>query len=178
VSVGARYVISAADDNDRWARDHAGRNSSIAAEAVGDRRWRALLDQHDEIAGRSIERFRGKKIKSTGDGFLTTFDGPGRAVQCIASIGESLRSLGIEIRSGIHTGEVEFKNSDVGGIAVHIPARVAALAEPGEVLVSSTVRDLVAGSGLRFRDRGAQILKGLTKEVRLFSVERTAAPRS
>jgi class 3 adenylate cyclase len=149
-------------------------DSTRRAEALGDRQWRALLDQHDEIAGRSIERFRGQKIKSTGDGFLATFDGPGRAVRCIAAIGESLRPLGIKIRSGIHTGEVEVKNSDVGGIAVHIAARVAALAEPGEVLVSGTVRDLVAGSGLRFQDRGAKRLKGLSEEVRLFSLERTA----
>jgi class 3 adenylate cyclase len=152
-------------------------DSTKQAEALGDRQWRALLDQHDEIARRSIERFRGQKIKSTGDGFLATFDGPGRAVYCIASIGETLRPLGIEIHSGIHTGEVEFKNSDVGGIAVHIAARVAALAGPGEVLVSGTVRDLVAGSGLRFQDRGARSLKGLSEEVRLFSLERAATPR-
>jgi class 3 adenylate cyclase len=152
-------------------------DSTRRAEALGDRQWRALLDQHDEIAGRSIERFRGQKIKSTGDGFLATFDGPGRAVRCIASIGESLRPLDINIRSGIHTGEVEVKNNDVGGIAVHIAARVAALAEPGEVLVSGTVRDLVAGSGLRFQDRGAKRLKGLSEEVRLFSLDRIAAPK-
>ena len=152
-------------------------DSTKQAEALGDRRWRSLLDQHDEIATRSIEQFRGQMIKSTGDGFLATFDGPGRAVNCIASIGESLKPLGIEIRGGIHTGEVEFKARDVSGIAVHIAARVAALARPGEVLVSGTVRDLVAGSGLRFQERGAQRLKGLTEEVRLFSLERAATPR-
>jgi class 3 adenylate cyclase len=150
-------------------------DSTRRAEALGDREWRALLDQHDEIAERSIERFRGRKIKSTGDGFLATFDGPGRAVRCIATIGEGLDHLGIKIRGGIHTGEIEIKNSDVGGIAVHIAARVAALAEPGEVLVSGTVRDLVAGSGLRFEERGAKKLKGLSEEVRLFSLERAAA---
>jgi class 3 adenylate cyclase len=150
-------------------------DSTRQAEALGDRRWRQLLDQHDEIAARSIERYRGRKIKSTGDGFLATFDGPGRAVNCVAGIGESVRPLGLEIRGGIHTGEVEFKDSDVSGIAVHIAARVAALAGPGEVLVSGTVRDLVAGSGLRFRDRGARRLKGLSEETRLFALERAGA---
>jgi class 3 adenylate cyclase len=152
-------------------------DSTRQAEALGDSRWRALLDQHDEIAGRSIDRFRGQKIKSTGDGFLATFDGPARAVRCIATIGESLRALGITIRSGIHTGEIKMKNSDVSGIAVHIAARVAALAEPGELLVSGTVRDLVAGSGLRFQYRGTRRLKGITEEVRLFSLERSAMPQ-
>ena len=122
--------------------------------------WRALLDQHDEIVRREIDRFRGREIKTLGDGFLATFDGPARAVRCASAITGALRKLGVRVRSGVHTGEIEIKGEDIGGIAVHIAARVAALAEGGQVLVSRTVRDLVAGSNLRFKDRGDSYPQG------------------
>ena len=130
-----------------------------------------LLDQHDEIARRQIARYRGRTIKTLGDGFLATFDGPARAVRCACDVAEMVRPLGIEIRGGVHTGEVELLDEDVRGISVHIASRVAAVAGAGEVLVSNTVRDLVAGSGLRFRDCGAQSLKGVPEELHLFAVD-------
>jgi class 3 adenylate cyclase len=117
-------------------------------------------------------RFRGHEIKTTGDGILATFDGPARGVRCACAIADEIRPLGIEIRAGLHTGECEMTGDDVGGIAVHIGARVAALAGASEVLVSSTVKDLVAGSGLRFGDRGNQSLKGVPRKWRIFAVER------
>ena len=123
------------------------------------------------MARREIARYRGRPIKTLGDGFLATFDGPARAVRCACGIGESVRPLGIEIRGGVHTGEVELVEDDVRGIAVHTASRVAGIAAPGEILVSNTVRDLVAGSGLQFRDHGSHALKGLPEELRLFSVE-------
>jgi class 3 adenylate cyclase len=144
--------------------------STKHAAALGDRQWRALLDRHDDAVRQQLARFRGQEVKNLGDGFLATFDGPARAVRCAASICESVRPLGIAVRSGLHTGEVELKREDVAGIAVHIAARVAAEAEAGETVVSSTVRDLVAGSGLRFQDRGIRTLKGLPEEVHLYSV--------
>jgi class 3 adenylate cyclase len=144
--------------------------STRRAAELGDRQWRALLDRHDDTVRQQLARFRGQEVKNLGDGFMATFDGPARAVRCAASICESVRPLGIAVRSGLHTGEVEWKRDDVAGIAVHIAARVAAEAEAGETVVSSTVRDLVAGSGLRFQDRGIRALKGLPEEMHLYSV--------
>ena len=138
---------------------------------LGDRRWHDLLDSHNSLVRRELARFRGREIDTAGDGFLATFDGPARAVRCARAISDSVAALGIEVRAGLHTGECEIMGDKVGGIAVHIGARVAACAHAGEVLVSSTVKDLVAGSGLVFRDRGVQALKGVPGEWRLFAVE-------
>jgi class 3 adenylate cyclase len=146
-------------------------DSTKQAVMMGDRRWRMLIEQHDEAARRLIARFRGRAIKTTGDGFMATFDGPARAVRCACDIADAVRALGLDIRAGVHTGEVELVEDDVHGIAVHIASRVAGLAASGQVLVSSTVRDLVAGSGLRFRDYGSHSLKGLPEELRLFRVD-------
>jgi class 3 adenylate cyclase/pimeloyl-ACP methyl ester carboxylesterase len=146
--------------------------STEKAATLGDRRWHDVLDNHHATVRRNISRFRGREVKTTGDGFLAAFDGPARAVRCGCAITEEIRPLGVEVRAGLHTGECEVMGDDFGGIAVHIGARVASLAGPSEVLVSSTVRDLVAGSGLRFRDRGSQALKGVPGEWRLFAVER------
>ena len=146
--------------------------STEKAAALGDSRWRNLLDTHHAIINRNLARFRGHEIKNTGDGILATFDGPARGVRRACAIAEDIHPLGIEVRAGLHTGECEMMGEDVGGIAVHIGARVAALAGAGEVLVSSTVKDLVAGSGLRFGDRGSQSLKGVPGEWRIFAVER------
>ena len=146
--------------------------STEKAAALGDRRWRDLLDNHHATIRRNLARFRGREVKTTGDGFLATFDGPARGVRCACAIAEEIKPLGIEVRAGLHTGECEMTDDDVGGIAVHIGARVAALAGAGEVLVSSTVKDLVAGSGLRFGDRGSQSLKGVPGDWRIFAVER------
>jgi class 3 adenylate cyclase len=144
--------------------------STTRAAEMGDRRWRVLLNEHDQIVRREIDRFRGREIKTLGDGFLTTFDGPARAVRCADAITKALHVLGLEVRCGVHTGEIEMKGEDIGGIAVHIAARIAALAEGGQVLVSRTVRDLVAGSNLRLEDRGTYTLKGLSEGMPLFSV--------
>jgi pimeloyl-ACP methyl ester carboxylesterase len=146
--------------------------STEKASSLGDRRWRDLLDTHHATIRRNLARFRGHEIDTAGDGFLATFDGPARGVRCACVIADEIRPLGIEIRAGLHTGECETNGDDVGGIAVHIGARVVALAGAGEVLVSSTVKDLVAGSGLRFADRGSQSLKGIPGEWRIFAVER------
>ncbi|KRR17693.1 adenylate/guanylate cyclase domain-containing protein [Bradyrhizobium retamae] len=143
-------------------------DSTKRASELGDRRWRALLDQHDRIARLEIERFRGREVKTTGDGF---FDGPARAIRCAAAISEGVRSLDLQVRGGVHTGEIEVKPHDICGIAVHIAARICALAGAGEVLVSKTVRDLVAGANLRFGDRGFHALKGLDEAVHLFRAE-------
>jgi class 3 adenylate cyclase len=143
-------------------------DSTGRAAAIGDREWRELLARHNAAAREEIARFRGRAVKSLGDGFLATFDGPARGVRCAAAIAGRVRSLGIEVRSGLHTGEIELTEDDVAGIAVHTAARVAELAASGEVLVSSTVRDLVAGSGLAFEDRGSHSLKGLPEPLRLF----------
>jgi class 3 adenylate cyclase len=132
--------------------------STEKAATLGDRRWRDLLDVHHATVRRNLDRFRGHEVKTTGDGVLATFDGPARGVRCACAIADEVRSLGIEIRAGLHTGECEISDDDVGGIAVHIGARVAALAGAREVLVSSTVKELVAGSALRFGDRGARSL--------------------
>lgn len=144
--------------------------STEAATALGDRRWRALLDAHDHLAEHQISHFRGRQVKSTGDGVLAVFDGPGRAIRCASAIRDEVRSLGIEVRSGLHCGEVELRGQDIGGIAVHIGARVSGLATVGQVLVSSTVKDLVAGSGISFLDSGEHRLKGVPGSWRLFSV--------
>jgi class 3 adenylate cyclase len=144
--------------------------STKRAAEVGDSRWRELLERHEAIVRRELERHRGHEVNTTGDGFLATFDGPGRAIGCARAIAEAVRSLGIEVRAGLHTGECEVMNGDVGGIAVHTGARVSAEARPGEVLVSSTVKDLVAGSGIEFEDRGTHELKGVPGEWRLYAV--------
>jgi class 3 adenylate cyclase len=145
--------------------------STEKAAALGDRRWHSLLDSHNTLVRRELATFRGREIDARGDGFLATFDGPARAVRCACAISNHVRSLGLDVRAGLHTGECEIMGDNIGGIAVHIGARVAALANGGEVLVSSTVRDLVAGSDLTFRDYGSKPLKGLPGEWRLFAVE-------
>jgi class 3 adenylate cyclase len=144
-------------------------STSQAAE-LGDQRWRDLLDSHDQAVRRQLERFRGREVNTAGDGFFATFDGPGRAIQCACAIRDAVRALGIEVRAGLHTGEIEVRGEDVAGMAVHIGARVSALAAAGEVLVSSTVKDLVAGSGIEFEDRGEHELKGVPGIWRLFRV--------
>lgn len=145
--------------------------STKRAAELGDHRWRSLLAAHDQAARLELERHRGREIDTTGDGFLAIFDGPARAIRCAAAIREAVRSLGLEIRSGLHTGEVELENGKVKGIAVHIGARVAALAGAGEVLVSTTVKDLVIGSGIAFEDRGVHELKGVPGEWRLYRAD-------
>ena len=144
-------------------------DSTRRAVELGDRRWRELLVQHDRITCAEVARFQGRVVKNTGDGFLATFDGPTRAVRCATTLAERMPQLGIDVRSGLHTGECELRGDDIGGIAVHIGARVAALAGAGEVFVSNTVKDLVNGSGITFRDRGTHALKGLPGEWQLFS---------
>ena len=146
-------------------------DSTERASVLGDRAWRALLDTHNDIVRRELGRHRGQEIKSSGDGFLATFDGPARAIRCACAIRDEVRSLGIEIRAGLHTGECELMGDDVGGIAVHIGARVTEEADAGDVLVSSTVKDLVAGSGIQFVDRGVRALRGIPGDWRLFAVE-------
>lgn len=143
--------------------------STEQAASLGDRTWRGLLDAHDTLVRRQLERFRGREVHTTGDGFLATFDGPARGIRCAQTIVDGVRSLGLEVRAGLHAGECELRGQDVGGLAVHIAARVGALAGPGEVLVSSTVKDLVAGSGIEFADRGEHALKGVPGTWRLFS---------
>jgi pimeloyl-ACP methyl ester carboxylesterase len=144
--------------------------STERAAAIGDQQWRSLLNEHHAAVRRELGRFRGREIHTAGDGFLATFDGPARAARCGVAITQAIRSLGLEVRAGVHTGEIELMGDDIGGIAVHTGARVAAEARPGEVLVSSTVKDLVAGSGIEFDDRGAHTLKGVPGEWRLFAV--------
>jgi class 3 adenylate cyclase len=198
---GARYVELPGDDHFFWVGDTAaifdeveefltGRRSTYDADRVlctivftdivdstrraadlGDRRWRGLLDDHDAMVRGQLERFRGRPIKNTGDGVFATFDGPARAIRCAGAIRDGARRLGLEIRAGLHTGECEIRDHDLGGIAVHVGARVAGLADPGEVLVSRTVVDLVAGSGIEFTDRGDHQLKGVPGTWRLFAVQ-------
>jgi class 3 adenylate cyclase/pimeloyl-ACP methyl ester carboxylesterase len=145
-------------------------DSTKHAAKLGDSRWRSLLDAHDTVVRGQLSRFRGREVKTVGDGFLATFDGPQRAIRCAMGIREAVRSLGIDVRAGLHTGECEIRGEDVGGIAVHIGARVSALAGAGEVLVSQTVKDLTIGSGLAFEDRGLHGLKGVPGEWKLFAV--------
>jgi class 3 adenylate cyclase len=143
--------------------------STERAQAVGDQGWRELLDLHDETARRLVEGQGGRLIKSTGDGVLAVFDGPGRAIRCALALRAMLQDSGIEIRAGLHTGEVDLRGDDVGGIAVHIGARIMAAAGPGEVLVSRTVRDLVAGSDIALEDRGPHPLRGMSEQWQLFA---------
>jgi class 3 adenylate cyclase len=143
--------------------------STRRASEVGDRRWRELLDLHDQAARRLVEREGGRLVKTTGDGILATFDGPGHGIRCALALRDELRGSGIEIRAGLHTGEVDLRGEDVGGIAVHLGARIMAAADPGEVLVSRTVRDLVAGSDIALADRGTHTLKGVDDRWQLFA---------
>ncbi len=146
-------------------------DSTARAAELGDRRWRDLLETIESVVGRELARFRGRAVKTMGDGFLATFDGPARAIRCATAIRDGARAqFGLEIRSGLHTGEIELIGNDVGGIAVHIGARVGASARPGEVLVSGTVKDLVVGSGIPFEDRGERELKGVPGTWRLWAV--------
>jgi class 3 adenylate cyclase len=144
--------------------------STERAAALGDRKWRDLLEGYYALARRELARFRGREVDTAGDGFFASFDGPARGIRCGAAIAAGVRPLGIEVRAGLHTGECEVIGEKVGGIAVRIGARVAGLAKPGEVLVSNTVKDLVAGSGIGFEERGAHVLKGVPGEWRLFAV--------
>ncbi len=146
--------------------------SSERAADLGDRPWRELLERHHEIVRRELARNRGVEVDTAGDGFFASFDGPARAIQCACSVVEAVRELGLEVRAGLHTGECELVDGKAAGIAVHTGARVASQARPGEVLVSGTVKDLVAGSGIAFEDRGTHELKGVPGEWRLFAVER------
>jgi class 3 adenylate cyclase len=149
--------------------------STERALELGDRAWRDLLGRHHEVVRQGLQRFRGREVDTAGDGFFATFDGPARAVRCAASMIAALRGIGVPVRIGLHTGECENIGGKATGIAVHIGARVAAAAGPGEVLVSSTVKDLVAGSGLRFDDRGACVLKGLPEAWHLYAVDLSSA---
>jgi class 3 adenylate cyclase len=144
--------------------------SSEHAARLGDRVWRQKLEQHHELVRRQLLRFRGVEVDTAGDGFLASFDGPARAIRCASAITSGVRELGLDVRAGLHTGECELVDGKVAGIAVHTGARVASQAQPGEVLVSSTVKDLVAGSGIAFEDRGVSELKGIPGEWRLFAV--------
>jgi class 3 adenylate cyclase len=145
-------------------------STSRAAEA-GDRRWRRLLDEHNVVVRRQLARFRGREVKTTGDGFLATFDGPARAIRAADAIRAGLADLGLEVRVGLHTGECELLGDDIGGIAVHIAARVMAAAGAGEIVCSRTVKDLVAGAGYAFADRGTRTLKGVPDSWQLYAVE-------
>jgi len=148
--------------------------STAKAIELGDRRWRDLLERHHTLVRRELLRYRGREINTAGDGFLAAFDGPARAIRCACAIVEGVRELGLSVRAGLHTGECEVTDGNIAGIAVHTGARVAAQAGADEVLVSSTVRDLVAGSGIQFSDRGAHALKGIPGEWRLFAVQQQA----
>jgi len=150
-------------------------DSTMRAAELGDAAWRRLLTSHHELVRRELARYRGKELDTTGDGFFASFDGPARAIRCACAVVAGVRELGLEVRAGLHTGECEQVDGKVGGIAVHIGARVASQAAPGEVLVSSTVKDLVAGSRIAFADRGTAELKGLAGEWRLFAVEQEVA---
>jgi class 3 adenylate cyclase/pimeloyl-ACP methyl ester carboxylesterase len=145
-------------------------DSTRKAAEMGDRDWHALLDAHDAVVRSQLTRFRGREVSTSGDGFLAMFDGPQRAIRCAMAIRDAVRSLGIQVRAGLHTGECEVRGDDIGGIAVHIGARVSALAGPNDVLVSSTLRDLVIGSGLEFEGRGAHELKGVPGDWHLFAI--------
>jgi class 3 adenylate cyclase len=145
--------------------------STATAAELGDRRWRELLERHHDAVRSQLARFRGREVDTAGDGFFATFDGPARAIRCACAVGEAVSELGLEVRAGLHTGECELLDGKVAGIAVSIGARVASRAAPGEVLVSSTVKDLVAGSGISFADRGVAELKGVPGEWRLYAVD-------
>jgi class 3 adenylate cyclase len=145
-------------------------DSTRRAAEIGDRDWHALLDAHDAVVRSQLARYRGREVNTSGDGFLAMFDGPQRAIRCAMAIRDAVQTLGMEVRAGLHTGECELRGDDIGGIGVHIGARVSALAGPNDVLVSSTLRDLVIGSGLEFEDRGTYELKGVPGKWRLFAV--------
>jgi class 3 adenylate cyclase len=145
-------------------------DSTSRAAEMGDRGWRFLLERHDALFRQALERHRGREVKRTGDGFLATFDGPARAIRCAASMAEAMGTLGLEVRTGLHTGECEVMDGDLGGLAVHIASRVMSCAAPNEVLVSGTVKDLVVGSGIDFEDRGERELRGVPGEWRLYAV--------
>ncbi len=145
--------------------------STARAAEMGDRGWRFLLERHDALFRQALARHRGREVKRTGDGFLATFDGPARAIRCAASVTEAMGSLGLQVRAGLHTGELEVMDGDVGGLAVHIASRVMGAAGPNEVLVSGTVKDLVVGSGIDFEDRGERELRGVPGEWRLYAVD-------
>ena len=145
-------------------------DSTRTAAKMGDRDWHALLDAHDAVVRAQLARFRGREVNTSGDGFLAMFDGPQRAIRCAMAIRDAVQALGLQVRAGLHTGECEVRGDDIGGIAVHIGARVSALAGPNDVLVSSTLRDLVIGSGLEFEERGSHELKGVPGEWHLFAV--------
>jgi class 3 adenylate cyclase len=147
--------------------------STEHAARVGDSEWKKLLQRHHAVVRQRLAQFRGEELNTTGDGFVATFDGPGRAIHSACAIRDDLRDLGLEIRAGVHTGESEIFDGKIGGIAVHIAQRVAASARPGEVLVSSTVKDLVAGSGIEFEDPGLHVLKGVPGEWQLYPVRAT-----
>jgi class 3 adenylate cyclase len=149
--------------------------STERASRIGDRQWSVLLDAHDRAARELVDRSGGRLVKSTGDGILATFDSPGAAIRCATALRDRLRELGVEIRAGLHTGEVQPRGADVGGIAVHVAARVMGAAGDGEVLVSRTVRDLVAGSDVALDDRGSHALKGIGGEWQLFAIRRHQA---
>jgi pimeloyl-ACP methyl ester carboxylesterase len=144
--------------------------STDRAAELGDEAWRRLLDQHNDLVRRYLDRFQGYEVDTAGDGFLATFDGPARAVRCAQAVAEAIRDLGLEIRAGVHTGEVELAGDKVAGLAVHIGARIAALGGPGEVLASRTVKDLVVGSGITFEDRGTHELKGVPDTWQVYAV--------
>jgi class 3 adenylate cyclase len=145
--------------------------STQRAAELGDRRWHDLLDAHDRTVRRQLERFSGQEVNTAGDGFLATFAGPGRAIECACAIRDAIRALGVHVRSGLHTGEIEVRGDDIAGMAVHIASRVSSLAGPDEVLVSSTVKDLVVGSGIGFDDRGNHELRGVPGAWRLYVVD-------
>ena len=144
--------------------------STARAASLGDHRWRSLLDTHDRTVREHLRKFRGREVNTTGDGFMASFDGPARAIRCAQAVMEATSSLGIDLRAGIHTGECEVRGDDLVGLAVHIAARVGALASSGAVMVSSTVKDLVVGSGIEFDDRGTHALKGVPDEWQLYAV--------
>ena len=146
--------------------------STEQATKLGDRRWHEVLDAHDVLVRREIDAARGRAVNTTGDGFLAAFDGPARAIRCAQAICRSAPTLGLEVRAGLHTGECEIRGDDLAGLAVHLGARVSALAGPGEVLATSTVRDLTLGSGIEFTDRGRHELKGLPGEFQVLAVAR------
>ncbi|MGH2837987.1 MAG: adenylate/guanylate cyclase domain-containing protein, partial [Thermoleophilaceae bacterium] len=150
--------------------------STDRAATIGDSRWRDILEMHDGVVRRALERHRGREVKTMGDGFLASFDGPARAIRCAQEVALEAERIGIPVRAGVHTGECEVVGDDLSGLAVNIGARVGALAEAGEVLVSQTVKDLVVGSGIEFEDRGTHILKGVPGEWRLYASQTTRQP--
>ncbi len=174
-----RLVSTEMDDDDRvlvtvLITDIVDSTKRVAE--MGDRDWRVLLDRHDDATRYQIRRFGGREIGNRGDGFVGIFHSPARAVRCAAAIADMIAPLGILLRSGIHAGEVQLKSEEISGIAVHVAARIAATARPGEACVSKTVRDLVAGSGLVFEDRGIHQLRGLPEQIHLYAMRTVSAP--